>query len=473
MNIYRTIRREAGHHRDRTAVIEGETRISYGELMAATDQVAAGLKAAGVGPCDRVGVLCADSIDHITLSLAVLSLSAVAVPVSPEQSADEIDAILGRIGVQYVVFEKGAFERPGSQPLPQDGFRTRTCSILKLPVAGEPPEAYFRSHPAFIRFTSGTTGASKGVVLSHESILDRTDAADKGLRITERDTVLWVLSMSFHFVVTILLFLRRGAAIVLCNRQFPESLIEGVIRHEGTFIYASPFHYAVLARSGLLASDALRNVRMAVSTAMKLPPAVAEEFHARFGFELTEAYGIIEVGLPFLNSSADRAKRGSVGRPLPDYEVDIRNADPSGAGEIWLRGRGMLDAYFSPWQERSAVLRDGWFRTGDLGKVDDDGYLFILGRDRGVINFAGMKVFAEEVEAVLNAHPRVAGSLVYGVPHEQYGQLPVARVVLRNGTIGAAELRRYCYQRLSSYKVPKDFEFVAELPRTASGKIRR
>jgi long-chain acyl-CoA synthetase len=473
MNIYLTIRRETERFRDRTAVIEGEIRVSYGQLFSAVDMVAAGLKTEGVGPCDRVGILCADSIDYITTSLAVLSLSAVVVPVAPEQSASEIDAILDRINVQYLVSEKGTCDRADARPLPSAGFTTKTFCIRKRTAQEEPPEEYFAVNPAFIRFTSGTTGTSKGIVLSHGSIVDRTDAADKGLRITSSDTVLWVLSMSFHFVVTILLFLRRAATIVLCNRQFPESLIDGIIRHEGTFIYASPFHYNVLARSELLSPDALKKVRMAVSTAMKLPVAVAEEFQAKFGFELTEAYGIIEVGLPFMSVAGDRIKRGSVGNPLPDYELSIRNADASGVGEIWLKGKGMLDAYFSPWETRSGILTDGWFKTGDLGKVDADGCLFIMGRDKGVINFAGMKVFADEVEAVINQHPQVAESLVYAVAHAQYGQLPVAKVVLKNGPADLTELRRFCYQRLSPYKVPKDFEFVSELPKTASGKIRR
>lgn len=468
-----TIRRETDRHRNRVAVIEGEQSVNYGQLFSSVDQVAASLKAEGVGPCDRVGILCADGIDYITVSLAVLSLSAVVVPISPEQSASEIDAILERISVHYLAAEKGAHEGPGARTLPAAGFCTRTFSLAKRTVTQEPPEEYFSMNPAFIRFTSGTTGASKGIVLSHESIIERTDAADRGLGITHADRVLWVLSMSFHFVVTILLFLRRGAAIVICGGQFPEALIDGIIRHEGTFIYASPFHYTVLARSALLQADALGNVRMAISTAMKLPAAVGVEFRQKFGFGLTEAYGIIEVGLPFINGSGDPALEGSVGRPLPDYEVSIRNADAEGAGEIFLRGKGMLDAYFSPWEGRDRVLDGGWFKTGDMGRVDSSGNLFILGRGAGVINFAGMKVFAEEVEAVINQHPGVEESLVYGVPHLQYGQLPVAKVVSRAGTADVGALRRFCYQRLSSYKVPKEFEFVSGLSRTASGKIKR
>lgn len=473
MNVFQAIQRETQGVREQPALIEGDDTISYARLLSLAGEFADDLKRRGVMPFHRVGLLCDDSIDYVIASLAVLSLSAAVVPVSPEQTGGEIETVIERIGVDFLLAEQGLRRGGPGEPVRPGALFKKTFTIERRTASGRPPEGYFGINPAFIRFSSGTTGSSKGIVLSHETILDRTDAADKGMRITPDDRVLWVLSMSFHFVVTILLFLRRGAAIVICSRQFPESLIDGIVRKKGTFIYASPFHYTVLSRSALLTGDALRNVRMAVSTAMKLPLAAAEEFHEKFGFELTEAYGIIEVGLPFMNISGDSSKRGSVGKPLPDFELSIRNADADGAGEIHLRGKGMLDAYFSPWMDRAHVLKDGWFRTGDLGKVDADGYLFLLGRDKTVINFAGMKVFAEEVEAVLNQHPRVAESLVYPAPHPQYGQLPVAKVVLKDGTADPAEFRRFCYQRLSSYKVPKDFEFVESLPKTASGKIKR
>jgi long-chain acyl-CoA synthetase len=135
----------------------------------------------------------------------------------------------------------------------------------------------------------------------------------------------------------------------------------------------------------------------------------------------------------------------------------------------------MLDAYYSPWQGREDILNDGWFKTGDLGKIDKDGFLTIVGREKDVINFVGMKVFAQEVESVLNQHPQVKESLVYGAAHPQYGQLPMAKIVLRTENVvpDVNDLRRFCYQRLAQYKVPKDFTFVDSILKTASGKIKR
>ena len=219
----------------------------------------------------------------------------------------------------------------------------------------------------------------------------------------------------------------------------------------------------------------MSGVRLAISTATALPPDIASAFHERFGVRLTSAYGIIEVGLPFINTMPD-TKPGSVGPALPDYGLRIAEPDPDGIGRIMIRGPGMFDAYCSPWRLRSDVLLDGWFDTGDMGQIDKDGFLFILGRRKNVINFAGMKVFPYEIEAVLNRHHAVLESLVYAEPHPQYGQLPCARVVLAPDCaekVGAAELRRHCARHLAPFKIPKDFIFTDRLEKTASNKLRR
>ncbi len=475
MNLFDIIKRETEGLDKNIAVIEGDTSLTYSQLFSSAQQVAETLRTYGVGRLHRVGLLCDDSIDYIIASLAILSLSAAIVPVSPEQTAEEVETVIERIDVDFLVAEPRLRQGGYSDPLPSKGFIEKEFMIVKRTVKERPKAEYFRTNPAFIRFSSGTTGTSKGVVLSHEAILERTDAADMGLRITSKDRVLWVLSMSFHFVVTILLFLRRGATIVLCGHRFPETLIEGITRHKGTFIYASPFHYSILARTDALTSNALKDIRLAVSTAMKLPEDIAGDFFTKFGFELTEAYGIIEVGLPFVRLSGGRDKRGSVGKPLPDYQIQLDRKDAGGVGSIRIKGKGMLDAYYSPWQGRDDILVDGWFKTGDLGEIDADGFLFIVGREKDVINFVGMKVFAQEVESVLNQHPQVKESLVYGAPHAVYGQLPMAKIVLRegSGSLEVNDLRRYCYEHLAQYKVPKDFEFVDQLAKTASGKIKR
>jgi long-chain acyl-CoA synthetase len=213
-------------------------------------------------------------------------------------------------------------------------------------------------------------------------------------------------------------------------------------------------------------------VRLAISTAMPLPSDLARSFQEKFGLRLSPAYGIIEVGLPCVLLPSDEYREGSVGRPGPDYEVKLHGED-GGVGEILVRGKGMFSAYLSPWRLRENLDADGWFHTGDLGRIDGDGFVYIDGRDAEVINFAGMKIFAAEVEGILNEYPSVAESFVYGAADPVYGQVPVGRVVCTTVPLDVRALRRFCYARLSAYKVPKRFEVVERLDYTSSGKLRR
>ena len=226
----------------------------------------------------------------------------------------------------------------------------------------------------------------------------------------------------------------------------------------------------LLTASSALATAQFASLRMAISTAVKLPTPIALSFSERFGIRLTEAYGIIEVGLPFVHSPQDHDSDGLLGKPLPDYTVRLGTD-----GEVLIQGKGMFDAYFSPWQPRPVCQPDGWFHTGDIGSLSEDGSLRLIGRCKAVINFSGMKIFPQEVEDILNQHPAVSESLVYGEHHPEYGQIPCAKIVLKEGSapLDEAALRAFCRARLALQKIPKSFTCVSELPKTASGKIRR
>ena len=194
---------------------------------------------------------------------------------------------------------------------------------------------------------------------------------------------------------------------------------------------------------------------------------------------LTQGLGIIEAGLPLLNTTAAKSKPLSVGRPS-DFEISIRDESgkklgPGSLGELYLRGPGFFDAYLLPWRDRSQVLIDGWLPTGDLAEEDATGHIFLKGRRKALINVGGMKFFPEEVEDVLNQYPEVKCSRVFCVPHERWQSIPVAEVVPKqfDAPPTPSDLTRYCMERLARYKVPTRFEFVSKLPLTSSGKIKR
>ncbi|MFH0917538.1 MAG: AMP-binding protein [Candidatus Omnitrophota bacterium] len=468
MNIAQIIIKENQKHLNRNAVIDGDKVLTYAQLLKSVDKTRRKLKKQGVVRFNRVALLCEDSADYIIMSLAVLALSAVVVPVPLGSTQDEIDTLLKDLKVNFIIFQRDSYPGKTAQAIAELGLL-----ISQLKIKGRINPEFYKINPAFIRFSSGTTGTNKGVVLSHKSIIQRTTAANRGLKIKPGEQIIWVLSMSFHFVVTILLFLRRSATIIISSRNFPQELLGNLKKHPATFIYASPLHYHLLCCLNI-PKKSLAKVRLAVSTAIKLPTGIAERFRRKFGFPLAESYGIIEMGLPFTNTSGKLAKRGSVGKLLLGYKIKILNPDAQGVGEIYLKGQGMFEAYFYPWQSRKETLVNGWFNTGDLGRLDKDGYLFILGRHKQLINFSGMKIFPFEIESLLNTHPLVKESLVYGRKHPEYGQLPVAKIILKNkdAALNPQDLRKFCYQHLAAYKVPKEFEFVVDLPKTVSGKLK-
>ncbi|VAX38120.1 Long-chain-fatty-acid--CoA ligase [hydrothermal vent metagenome] len=476
MNIVEIIRKETSEYYDHIAIIDDRRKISYKELFSIVDVLKDKLASYGIGEFKRVALLQEDGIEYIAVVLAVLSLKGVIVPISPSLGWDETGSVIDRVDVEFFLSYKKANYFESQDDAVVIGFGQDKIFLYRRKIKMVCSDEYYSLNPAFVRFSSGTTSISKGVVLSHEAILDRTNAANRGLNIKPEDNIIWVLSMSYHFVVTIILFLRKAATIILCEKNFPFTFFEVLKTSAGTLMYASPFYYRIMQNSEALSKEMLSNIRLAVSTAVEFSAEEVQRFHEKFEIEIREAYGIIEVGLPFINFSKDKKRRGSVGKILPDYKLKIINPNENGVGSVYLKGKGMFDAYFSPWITQKKLLKDGWFHTGDLGWVDDDGYLFLKGREKNVINYSGMKIFPCDVEEVLNSYKSIKESFVYGVAHPQYGQLPQADLVLEESSKNSfdrQELRKFCHTKLALYKVPKEFRIVSKIKKTASGKIKR
>jgi len=278
--------------------------------------------------------------------------------------------------------------------------------------------------------------------------------------------------MAHHFLITIVLYVEAGATMVLARHVTAKPLLEAVNRWQGTVLYAAPFHYSMWARDG--SAVQIPSVRLAVSTTCALPQTVAEDFFKRFNLPLVQGLGVIELGLVALNIAAPRAKWNSVGPVAGDFQLRIINPDAEGCGELAVSGPGIFDAYVAPWIPREQVLRDGWFFTGDLGRMDEDGFLFLLSRKTAVINLAGRKVFPEEIENVLDRHPAVRESRVYGRLHPHLGEVVEAEIVLSSADAKLDTVHAFCREHLASYKIPTRFTVVAALPRTpVTGKILR
>jgi long-chain acyl-CoA synthetase len=478
LNLSQVLRRTAKRRPHHAAIVDCDSRrtFSYGEMLAEIDRLAAEFAAAGVCPGDCIALHIPSGRNYLLATYALWSCGACVVPIPIELAPPEKRQIFERIALNGAVTSAGGagFARPYEKHRP-------TSLSLGMWVPTEPtrehPAGFQELNAAFIRFSSGTTGASKGVVLSHETIYERIHAANEGLRLTAEDRVVWLLSMSYHFTATIVAYLTFGATIILPRRSvnLGKSIVEAAADHAGTFLYGSPSQYELMAadRSGRM----LDQVRLAISTATSLPRTTAQAFHRRFNVHLSQVYGIIEIGLPCANVRYAGERCDSVGEVLPAFELRlVDSGGDGGSGEIEFRGPGFLDAYYDPWQVRSEITTDGWFNTGDLGDLDDLGCLSIQGRSKEMINVSGMKVFPQEVEAALQSHPAVVDAIAFPVRRFARSEAVWASVVVDPSATNPpteAELRRYCAKSMAHFKVPERIQFVTELGRTASGKKLR
>lgn len=485
--LYQTAAQQPNH----IAVYDSYGEITYAQLAELIKSTSEALKEEGIRPGMGIGVMGKNSHQFIAMVFAVMDCGAVVMPISNQLKGAEVEGIVRTARLHAILDDQS-----GSLPSLKGGDGGKMSEEVnggavelvmpngvawRLSFNTDVDKAtVFAPHvkdAALIRFTSGTTGVSKGVILSHQSIAERTEAANKVLKLGSDDTVIWVLSMAYHFVVSIILYLRYGCSIAVCDSFIADTIIDMTKRYNGTFFYGSPMHIRLLASDRSM--QMLPGLKRVISTSTGISQAQCEAFFKRFNIPVSQAYGIIEVGLPVINFEKSKTAPDAVGYALPDYEVEIINEKgeilPRGTiGHLAMRGPGMFDAYLKPPRTRGAVMENGWFMTGDLASKQADGLIKIEGRKKSMINVSGNKVFPEEVEALLNQHEAVHQSRVSGFQHRFLGECVQAEVILeKDRTVEVEALIKYCRERLSTYKVPQKVSFVEDLPMTDSGKLVR
>jgi long-chain acyl-CoA synthetase len=498
VNVADLVRGAAEAHPAKPAVVFHGRTITFGELDERVDLAAAALAGLGVSKGDRVALLAGNVPEFVYALYGTMRAGAVACPLNVMLTPEEIAYILADAEASAVITDLASLTGLLS-------VRDRLASLHTVVVIGGPPappgtvsfEEIVSSGAdppavdtdpgdlAVIAYTAGTTASPKGAMLTHGNLAANIDQMMAVPALVEAgdDVVLLALPLFHIYAMNVILGLgiRTGATAVLVERFDPAEALELVEREKVTVLFGAPPMFSgwlALADAGPVPD--VSSVRLAVSGAAPLPGDVLERFGQRFDVTIWEGYGLTESS-PAVTTNAlgQEAKPNSIGLPLPGVEVrlvdehgeDVEEGDP---GEIWVRGPNVFAGYWNRPEETSAVLTEGWLRTGDVAYRDEDGYLFIVDRKKDLVIVSGFNVFPKEVEDAIERHPGVVEAAVVGIPDERTGEAVQAWVVPKEGrSLSAEELQDFLRGYLARFKIPRDIRLVEELPHHVTGKVLR
>ncbi|NHC23174.1 AMP-binding protein [Nocardioides sp. IC4_145] len=519
------LERAVERHADRVALDFLGRTTTYAELADQVERAAEGLRRLGVGPGDPVALLMPNCPQHVVAFHAVVRLGAVVVEHNPLYTSEELRAPFADHGARVaVVWDKVvpvvdalregsalehvvAVDLTAALPLAKRvalrlpiAKARRARAELTAPAPGAVPWAELvaappvaRDHPrptaddvALVLYTSGTTGTPKGAELRHRNLVANCAqgrAWVSGLREGE-ETFLVALPLfhAYGVTVSVLLGVMLGARLVLLPKPDVDLVLDAVGRRVPTFVPAVPPLYRRIAEEAQRRGVSLQGIRYGLSGAMPLPAELVERWEATTGGLLVEGYGLTETSPVIVGNPMSTGRRpGAIGVPFPDTEVRVADRDDldrdvalGEPGELLVRGPQVFDGYRGRPEETGAAFHDGWFRTGDVVTMSEDGFLTVVDRVKELIITGGFNVYPSEVEAALRTHPDVADAAVVGVPDGSGSEQVVAAVVAAPGrTPGPAALDEHARAALTAYKVPRRYVVLDELPTNPMGKVLR
>jgi malonyl-CoA/methylmalonyl-CoA synthetase len=488
------LERAVRNHPDRVFLSTFAGKVyTYADLRDASGRIASALRGLGVGTGDRIAVRVEKSAEAVLLYMACLRLGAAFVPINVAYSTVEVEYFLTdskpRVAVvdpdDLAVLEPVARQAGVAHvvTLGPDGSGSLTDLARRCGPVFQPPHDIGANSLAAIVYTSGTTGRSKGAMLTRENLASNAAVLADSWRFTGEDVLLHVLPL-FHvhgLFAAINTVLASGSATVLMSSKFDATAALRYLPRVTVFM-GVPTHYTRLLQEAGLNREATARMRLFVSGSAPLLAETHQEFSRRTGHEILERYGMTETLMNTSNPYEGARVPGSVGPPLPGVAVRVINTQsgaiettPDAIGTLEIKGPNVFAGY---WQDEEKTRReftaDGWFKTGDLGKVDGKGYVHIVGRVRDLVISGGYNVYPKEVESELDALSGIAESAVFGVPHPDFGEAVTAAVVLQPGAkLSEADILNAVRSRLARYKLPKRILLVGELPRNTMGKVQK
>ena len=497
MNIGEWVRKWTAIQPHKKAVIFEESSLTYEELSTQANQLANALRRKGTQKGDRVGVLLYNSTEYVEIILALSTIGAILVPLNWRLSGAELEFILEDSGADTLIFGEEFTDvvraiKPNI-PVKEGNYicvGKGICSWARNyeeTIKGEPPKEYEAKtsedgeDPQIIMYTSGTTGLPKGAILSHRKTFYNVLNADIYYGLTSEDINL-VSRPLFHsggLLVNVAPMLYKGGTIILKKRFRPQEILEGIEKHRVTVIEAAATMFNFILQQCDLKKYDLSSLRCCVTGGERVPHSLLEECFNR-GITISQIYGQTETStLTWLPMRDAKRKLGSVGIPVFHGNVKVINKEgrevkPGEVGEIIVSGPILMTGYWRRPQQTQEAITDGWLHTGDLAKRDDEGFFYVVDREKDMFISGGENVYPAEVEKVYLENPKISDVAVVGVPDEKWGEAGIVFIVMKNGEeMSEEDALKYSEGKLAKYKIPKHVEFLEELPMTGSEKIKR
>jgi len=480
-NLFDVLYEAAEFSHSKTKVLFENEKLLWSDIFKEATKLAKIIVEQEISKRDHLIIEIDSGIDFLIALIAGIKLKLVIIPLSPDISDDEMNVAIELTKPKLLI-------KSSSVILSSERYGTVKQSLKEINLDGKRGFSLLSfdkrfsktknqelreicEEGAFVRFTSGTTGRAKGVLISFNKAYERIEVTKKNFSLNDTDVVLSLLPLPYHFVAALLAFISSGSSLII-TKSLDDDFCKTQL-DEVTVIYAAPYHYDYFCGSSRLEFNKLR---LALSTSVKLQEKTYKNFLKKFKIPISQSYGVIEVGIPAANINSEIGEYDLIGKPFDDFKIFIGNDnldEKNLEGVLSISGPGMFDDYLDPFILAKDILKNGKFVTGDI--VESlNGKLKLIGRSSSVINVGGFKVFPEEVEEVLLQISEIKEVQVIGLVHDIFGNKLKAEIVLEeNVVLSEKEIKNFCKKKLHPAKVPFEFEFVDKLKRNAAGKLFR
>lgn len=507
MNLSSKLHETAKNFANKPAYYFMDKMTTYGELDGAITKFASGLEKLGVKKGDHIALLLGNSPHFVIGLYGALRLGATVIPVNPIYTADEIGYILqnGDVkvvvaldlaiplaekmhsllpNVEHYIYCETTADQTGHESSDSLSVFTKLKSFTSIVASGnisyQGPNLE-DDEVALILYTSGTTGKPKGAMLTHENLYSNAKDVGDYLKMSNHDRVITALPMFHVFCLTVSLNapLLSGATMLIVPKFSPKEIFRLTKEYKATVFAGVPTMYNFLYQYPDGSPEDLQTFRLCISGGASMPVTLLKNFEKKFNVMVSEGYGLSEASPVTCFNPLDRPRKpGSIGTSILNVKNKVVNElgeeIPVGqVGELIVHGPNVMKGYYKMPEETAAAIRDGWLYTGDMARMDDEGYFYIVDRKKDLIIVGGYNVYPREVEEVLYSHPDIVEAAVIGIPDPDQGEAIKSFAVSKNPNLTEEQLLQYCKDHLAKYKIPTSIEFLDELPKNTTGKILR